>query len=208
MTVVIVKAGMSKDSRARMVRSAASLIRSRGASATSISEVLADSGAPRGSIYHHFPDGKEQLEADAIRWTSERVLAHQRACRATTASGVLECFIDMWRQVVLASGGKAGCVVAGVAVDTMPDAETLMGVVRATFQSWVDLLSEQLRATGLPAERARRVAMTTLAGMEGALILCRAERSVAPLEAVAAELKGLVQRISPRIGRGGGPRPG
>jgi TetR/AcrR family transcriptional regulator, lmrAB and yxaGH operons repressor len=191
-----------------MVQSAASLIRTRGASATSFSEVLADSGAPRGSIYHHFPDGKEQLEADAIRWTSERVLAHQRTCRASTASGVLECFIDMWRQVVLASGGKAGCVVAGVAVDTMPDAEALMGVVRATFQSWVDLLSEQLRATGLPADRARRIALATLAGMEGALILCRAERSVAPLEAVAAELKGLVQRLSPHIGRGGGPRPG
>ena len=76
---------MAADSRSRMVRSAASLIRTRGASATSFSEVLADSGSPRGSIYHHFPNGKEQLEADAIRWTSDRVLAHQLDCAATTA---------------------------------------------------------------------------------------------------------------------------
>ena len=62
-----------------MVRSAASLIRTRGVNATSFSEVLADSGAPRGSIYHHFPEGKKQLAEDAIRWTSERVLAHLRA---------------------------------------------------------------------------------------------------------------------------------
>jgi len=175
-----------------MVRSAASLIRTRGVNATSFSEVLADSGAPRGSIYYHFPQGKEQLAEDAIRWTSERVLAHQRTCRATTPAGVLDCFIDMWRQVVLASGGSAGCVVAGVAIDTDAADRARMDVVRATFQGWVDLLAEQLVAVGVPARRAVRVAVATVAGMEGALILCRAQRAIGPLETVAAELKRLL----------------
>src|SRR3982074_3451958 len=126
---------MATDSRASMVRSAASLIRSRGVSATSLSDVLADSEAPRGSIYHHFPDGKRQLAEDAIRWTSDRVLAHLRAGAAATPSDVLERFIDMWRQVVLASGGAAGCVVAGVAIDS--DAREAGGIelVREPFQS-------------------------------------------------------------------------
>src|SRR2546422_10139914 len=118
MLTVIVKKIERTDSRESMVRGAASLIRTRGMNATSFAEVLAESGAPRGSIYHHFPKGKEQLAGDAIRWTSDRMLAHQRACRATTAAGVLGCFIDMWRQVVVASSGAAGCVVAGVAIDT------------------------------------------------------------------------------------------
>ena len=183
---------MSKDSRAKMVRSAASLIRTRGVTATSFSEVIDDSGAPRGSIYHHFPQGKDQLAGDAIKWTSDRVLARQQECPATTPPGVLDWFIDMWRQVVVASGGAAGCVVAGVAVDTMPDAEALMAVVRVTFQSWVDLLAEQLETVGVPADRARSIALATLAGMEGALILCRTERSVRPLEGVASELKRLL----------------
>jgi AcrR family transcriptional regulator len=155
--------------------------------------VLEDSGAPRGSIYHHFPDGKQQLAQEAIRWTSERVLAHQRSCAATTAEGVLDCFIDMWRQTVLASHGAAGCVVAGVAVDTTRGEGTLMDIVRATFQSWVDLLSGQLEAVGISHERSVSIAIATLAGMEGALILCRAEGGVAPLERVAAELKRLVR---------------
>jgi AcrR family transcriptional regulator len=172
-----------------MVRSAASLIRTRGMSATSFRDVLEDSGAPRGSIYHHFPDGKEQLAGDAIRWTSERVLAHQRACRAETPVGVLDCFIDMWRQVVLASGGTAGCVVAGVAIDTIGTDRAMVGLVRETFRSWIDLLTEQLAAVGIPARRASRIALATVAGMEGALILCRAEGDSAPLETVAAELK-------------------
>src|SRR5205814_441017 len=180
MLLVIVKRNERTDSRASMVRSAASLIRTRGVNATSFSEVLADSGAPRGSIYYHFPKGKEQLAEDAIRWTSERVLAHQRTCRATTPAGVL------------ASGGAAGCVVAGVAIDTDAADRARMDVVRATFRSWVDLLAEQLVAVGVPTRRASRIALATVAGMEGALILCRAEGQIGPLETVAAELKRLL----------------
>jgi len=189
---VIVKEKDRRDSRASMVRGAASLIRTRGVNATSFSDVLTESGAPRGSIYHHFPNGKDQLAGDAIRWTSERVLAHQRACRATTPAGVLDCFIDMWRQVVLASGGTAGCVVAGVAIDTVAGDRPMIDLVRATFRSWVDLLTEQLAAVGVPGRRASRVAVAVVAGMEGALILCRAEGNSGPLETVAAELKRLL----------------
>jgi AcrR family transcriptional regulator len=183
---------MATDSRASMVRSAASLIRSRGVSATSLSDVLADSGAPRGSIYHHFPDGKRQLAEDAITWTSERVLAHLRAGGASRPSEVLERFIAMWRQVVVTSGATAGCVVAGVAIDTGPDDTALMDVVRATFRSWATVLAEELEVVGVPSARARPIALATIAAMEGALILCRAEGNVKPLDAVAEELMRLL----------------
>jgi hypothetical protein len=82
--------------------------------------------------------------------------------------------------------------VAGVAIDTPAADRVLIDVVRATFRSWVDLLGEQLVAVGVPARRASRVAVATVAGMEGALILCRAEGNSAPLETVAAELKRLL----------------
>ncbi|GGR07257.1 TetR family transcriptional regulator [Deinococcus ruber] len=175
-----------------MVQSAASLIGSRGMNATSFSEVVDDSGAPRGSIYHHFPDGKKQLAEEAIRWTSERVLAYQRAYSGHTAAGVLERFIGMWRQLVVASGGTAGCVVAGVAIDSEPGENSLIQVVRATFQAWVSLLASQLEGVGIPAVRATPLALTVLAAMEGALILCRAEGNAAPLDAVAGELLKLL----------------
>src|SRR4030081_1118305 len=152
---------MSTDSRASMVRSAASLIRSRGVSATSLTDVLSDSGAPRGSIYHHFPDGKRQLAEDAISWTSERVLAHLRAGKPTTPSDVLERFIGMWRQVVVTSGATAGCVVAGVAIDTGPDETALMAVVRAAFRSWATALAEELAAVGVASQRAMPIALAT-----------------------------------------------
>ena len=201
MTSVIVKSRgkfVSTDSRERMVRSAASLIRTRGVNATSFSEVLADSGAPRGSIYHHFPEGKTQLAADAIRWTSERVLAHLRAGAPATPSDVLKRFIDMWRKVVLTSRGTAGCVVAGVAIDTDAGDSGEIDLVRSTFRSWSGLLAEQLRAVGVPSERAAPIAVATLAGMEGALILCRAEGNAKPLDTVAEELLRLLPPATSR----------
>ncbi len=184
-------ADVKRDSRAQMVRSAAKLIRTRGVNATSFSEVLADSGAPRGSIYHHFPRGKEQLAEDAIRWTSDRALRYQRSCPAKTPEGVLDWFADMWRQVVVSSGGAEGCVVAGVAIDT-GSGDELIGLVKETFRTWVDLLGDQLAAAGVPKRHARPIGLAALAGMEGALILCRAEGSSAPLDTVTAELKRLL----------------
>jgi TetR/AcrR family transcriptional regulator, lmrAB and yxaGH operons repressor len=183
---------VTNDSRAKMLRSAAALFSTRGASATSFSEVIAESGAPRGSIYHHFPEGKKQLEEDAIRWTGERVLAHLRASTATTPGEALAYFVAMWRHVVVSSGASAGCAVAGVTVDTPRDNADVMQAVSATFHSWTDLLADQLAAAGLPRPRAGTIALATLAGMEGALILCRAEGTVAPLDTVAEELLRLL----------------
>jgi len=183
---------VTNESRTNMIRSASALFSTRGASATSFSDVIAESGAPRGSIYHHFPQGKKQLAEDAIRWTAERVLAHLRASPAVTPGEVLAYFVSMWRYVVVSSGASTGCAVAGVAVDTPRDDAAVMRAVSAAFRSWSDLLAEQLAASGVPAQRAGTIALATLAGMEGALILCRAEGGVAPLDAVAEELMRLL----------------
>src|ERR1700722_522613 len=182
---------MAGDSRTSMIRSAATLFGSRGLCATTFADVLADSGAPRGSIYHHFPGGKKQLAEDAIGWTSAQVIAHLNACPADTASGVLAWFIDLWRQSVQASGGSSGCPVAGIAVD-VGDADDLIGAARAAFAQWAALLAGKLQAAGVPAHRAGPLATTALAAMEGALILCRAERGVEPLETTARELMNLL----------------
>ena len=182
---------MAGDSRERMVRSAASLISTQGVSATSFSDVLADSGAPRGSIYHHFPEGKQQLATEAIRWTSDRVVAYLRAGTETSPTAILSRFIQLWRQVIVSSNGASGCVVAGVALDTGAE-EDLMDVARTTFRSWVTVLADQLEQAGIPAQRAKGISLATLAGMEGALILCRAEGSVQPLDDIAEELMRLL----------------
>jgi AcrR family transcriptional regulator len=182
---------MTNDTRETMIRCAATLIGTRGVAGASFTDVIAESGASRGSIYHYFPDGKRQLTEEAVRWTSEQILGYLAAGPFDSPRNVLEHFVDLWRRAVIASDGATGCAVAGVAIDTGTD-EPLMTTVREAFRSWVDALAERLRRAGLGEERASSVASLTIAAMEGALILCRAERNVAPLEAVATELARLV----------------
>ncbi len=183
---------MESDSRAKMVQTAAALIAARGISRTSFSEVVDESGAPRGSIYHHFPDGKQQLAEEAVRWVSDQVLARQRACDPKKPADVLDCFFGMWRRVAAASKGASGCAVAGTILDSTPGEPDLIALARGTFRSWIDVLRQQLEQTGVPKARAAAIATAAVAGMEGALILCRAEGNVKPLDTMAAELHRLI----------------
>jgi TetR/AcrR family transcriptional regulator, lmrAB and yxaGH operons repressor len=182
---------MAKDSRERMVASAASLLGSRGVKATSFTEVLKDSRAPRGSIYHHFPGGKRQLVEDALHRTSEQILAYQRTCTAETAAGVIEHFVNLFRLSLASSQCRAGCPVAGVVIDSYTDPGPLRETAQESFRSWIALLTDQLVAVGLRRTEARSLSVTTLASVEGGLILCRAEGTVAPIDVIARQLQAL-----------------
>lgn len=177
-----------------MVATAAELVGSSGVAATSFSAVLAKSRAPRGSIYYYFPEGKRQLIRDSVEWTQALVLDHQRACAARSPAGVLDHFVRFFRQSVVSSECTAGCPIAAVAVGSYARELPLQSAVRAGFRSWVALLSDQLEARGVPRSQAQSVALTTLAAVEGALILCRAEGRVAPLDAVHRQLRRLANR--------------
>jgi len=181
------------DSRDKMVQSAASLIGERGMNATSFSDVLADSGAPRGSIYHHFPEGKRQLAECAMRLTSDEILGHLRTSSEDTPEGVLTHFLSLFHHVVVTSHARAGCTIAGVTIDVTDDEDDLLGVARDAFGSWESLLSEQLIEVGVEETKARAVAVTAIASVEGALILCRAHASVEPLSTIEGQLLNLLR---------------
>jgi TetR/AcrR family transcriptional repressor of lmrAB and yxaGH operons len=188
-----------------MVESAASLIGSKGVAATSFADVLDSSGAPRGSIYHHFPEGKRQLAGEAMRWTQAQVLSYQRGCPSKTAAGILDHFVNLFRQSMVSSKCRAGCPVAGVLVDTYSEKDGLMQIGRESFRAWISLLAGQLRARGVTARDARSLALITLASVEGALLLCRAEGGVGPLDRVNDELRALaaIKTRGGRSARGG-----
>jgi TetR/AcrR family transcriptional regulator, lmrAB and yxaGH operons repressor len=179
----------ARAQRERMVASAAQLLGSQGPRATTFSEVVRTSGAPRGSIYHYFPQGKRQLVEESVRWTEEQVLDHQRRYTGRTPAGVVDHFVGFFRRAVVASKYHAGCPVAAVVVGAYVDGESAGRAVSKTFRSWTDLLAEQLIGRGVAPERARTVSVMTVAGIEGALILSRAEGTVEPLDRVARELR-------------------
>jgi AcrR family transcriptional regulator len=180
-----------------MVESAALLFREQGYSGTGFRDVIDHSGAPRGSIYHHFPGGKSELAAETVRYAGEVVAARlERAARKGDPVVALRSYLDGWRRALEDSGFRAGCPVLAVAIETHDDA-AVADATAEVFERWEQMFAETLREAGVPRARATRVATLTVAAIEGAVVLCRAERSTAPLLDVGRELEGVIAAARP-----------
>jgi AcrR family transcriptional regulator len=173
-----------------MIESAAQLMRERGVQATSFSEVLAHSGAPRGSIYHHFPGGKSQLIEEATQYAGEFTAAGLVASLGDDDPlAAIHRFAGMWQRILERSDFSAGCPVVAATLEGEPSARA---AAAGAFTRWEQVLAEGFEARGLARERALSLATMFLASIEGAVVLARAQRSTAPLARVAAELERLV----------------
>lgn len=182
---------MTSDARERMVRSAAYLFRERGFSGTAFSDVIAHSGAPRGSIYHHFPGGKMQLAEEAVRYSGEFISAGVRAAtRDDDPVAAVRAFLGWWRRVLVKSDFRAGCPIVAVTVESQ-----LSGPAADAFGRWADALATGLTAAGAAPARAKRLATLIVSAVEGATLLCRASRSLDPLDDVTAELEDLIGTV-------------
>jgi AcrR family transcriptional regulator len=188
---VIVESRQKTDARQRMITSAALLMRERGVEATSFSAVLAHSGAPRGSIYHHFPGGKAQLVEEATRFGGDFIATGLAAALAEEDPvGAVQRFCQSWRNVLSESDFAAGCPVVAATLEgeRTPAAREAAG---AAFGRWEALLTEAFERHGIAAARAASLATLAVAAIEGAIVVARAQRSSAPLERVTGELEQL-----------------
>lgn len=183
-----------RDSRRRMIGSAALLLREKGLTGTSFGEVIQHSGAPRGSIYHHFPGGKAQLVEEAVGLAGDHIgQVIERAAASGDPAGALHQFTAAWRVTLEQSDFRAGCPVVAVAVEAHDDDPQLAGAAARAFAAWTDALAGLLRDRGVPAARARRLATTAVAAIEGAVVLCRARRDIRPLLDVSREVEDLLR---------------
>lgn len=185
-----------RSPRERMVRSAAMLIRERGAHATAISDVLAHSGAPRGSAYHYFPGGRTQLLCEAVDYTGDFVAA--AIGRASDSVELLDTLIAFYRQQLLDTDFRAGCPIAAVSVEAGEPAERdKMGPVieraAAVFDRWTTLTAQRFVADGVAADRAAELAVLVISALEGAILLARVRRDLQPLDVVHRQLRNQLE---------------
>ena len=172
--------------RARMVEGAVRMLATKGVEGTSFADVLAATGSPRGSVYHHFPGGKPELLHAALDVASTHGLAAMEATCGEAPVTVVERFVTLWRGLLERSQLTAGCAVVAVTVASGDD--SLLDHAGSIFRTWTDLLTELCATGGLPPDVARRLAVTVIAATEGAVALCRAQRSMDPFEDVATSL--------------------
>ena len=185
---------MSVDSREKMIRAAQELLSERGYAGTSFGDVIERSGAPRGSIYHHFPGGKQQLVTEAVRRYAAAVLASIAAAdESGSAVDMVRIYVDVVRRGLRASDFRLGCAVAGVVLDTTPSDVELLSLAASSFASWRSRLAAAFRRDGATEAQARRLATLVVASVEGAMMLARAEHDVTPVTDVGHELEAHVR---------------
>lgn len=182
-------------SRQAFLDATAELLRLQGYSATGLSEIVARSGAPKGSLYFHFPGGKEELAVAAMAQSGAGLRAAIAAIvnSSDDLAEALGRLVDSLAAGLEASGYEAGCPIATVTLEVAPRSEAIRACADAVFSSWLEVLQERLVCDGMLAVDAERRALLLLSAIEGALILARARQDTSPLSAVREELLALTQ---------------
>ncbi|WP_257194417.1 MULTISPECIES: TetR/AcrR family transcriptional regulator [unclassified Bradyrhizobium] len=186
-----------------MIAGAADLMSRRGVNATSMRDVVRHTATPRGSISHHFPDGKRQLVAEAVIFAGKEVsIPLEKTMSDRGVIDGLRAFVASWRRRLATTGFEAGCPVLAVAVDRYVGEASdkddkaaqqhLLGLADGVFTEWRQIMRAALLREGLAPERAERLATLVVAAIEGTVAMCRASRSADALDQVQEELEAVL----------------
>jgi AcrR family transcriptional regulator len=181
-------------SRRRMIEAAIDLMRGSGLSGAGINEIVRASAAPKGSVYHFFPDGKQQLVAEALTDYSGRVarfIDTALSARKAAPDKVKSLFAAFARRVEEGAYVRS-CAFGAVCLDLDAELDDLRIVVADAFADWVDLIARHFDFGD--ARRERSFAAILLTAIEGAYIRARAEQSSRPFTEAGAWLAELATR--------------
>jgi AcrR family transcriptional regulator len=183
---------MATETRERIIDVSAELLRRQGYAGTGIKQIVAAAKAPFGSIYHHFPGGKEELGAAAIRRSG--------ALYEELIPAVFDPAPDLVSAVRLFFAGAAAhledseyedaCPIATVALEVSSTSEPLRQACADVFEGWIAAGLPRFTAGGLDEATSRELVIAMIAALEGAFVLARATQSTEALH-VAGELAAL-----------------
>ena len=187
------------NTRDQIIVAACRLLERQGYPATGLNEIVAESGAPKGSIYHYFPDGKEQIVSEAVLFAGNILVERMRGELARFDNPIQALY-----EYILLLAGKveekhfaAGNPLTIVAVEAAGSSERISQACRDVYNRIEAVLYEKLRCCGLSDSEARDQARLTLASLEGGIILSRVYSSGDPLRTVADHLKDSLLESEP-----------
>jgi TetR/AcrR family transcriptional repressor of lmrAB and yxaGH operons len=185
---------LSKGERTKkkLVDATGVLLRRQGFHGTGLSDIVAESGAPRGSLYFYFPGGKDELACAALdaagaEWRTriEAVVA-----AAPDLDHALAAVIELLAADLVASKFQHGCPVAAVALESI--SEPVRKTIVRHYAEWEHLIAGHLVSLGMHEAPARQLATVALSAIEGAMLLARVQRSTAPLVTTGAALRAMI----------------
>ncbi len=181
-------------SRTALIETAATLFRRQGYAATGLSQILGKAQAKPGSLYHHFPRGKQQLAVAVVEAAGSSI---ERLLRKFLASDLpVADIVDRWIDLLiagLASDERDGCPIEPIATESVHASPPIRDASALAFKSWCAAISDRLRADGWPAPDAKVVASAVISLIEGALILSRIAGDTRALDAARVAARALLR---------------
>ena len=187
---------MGNETRATMIEGAIQLLATGGVHGASLLKVLEHTGAPRGSVYHHFPGGKEDLILAALDLTGQRHDHFVDRFRGTSATEITAGYLDLWRRILVGSRLESGCPILAVTVSV--PAGPLLDRAGEIFRTSQRHLADLYEEIGIDRSAAERFVTMLVASAEGAVVLSRAQQTIEPFELVADQLIELAA-VMPRV---------
>ncbi|MFC4015246.1 TetR/AcrR family transcriptional regulator [Nonomuraea purpurea] len=184
-----------EQTRTRLINAARTLVEERGYFGAGLNEVTEAGKAPRGSLYHHFPHGKDQLIAEALTVSGQEIAELIRTLSETAPNtgALVEAVLDALADRMEQAGYAKGCPIATVALEVAATNDALQRICADAYGDWQRALADRLVADGHAPDRAEGLAWSLLALVEGALVLARAQRSRIPIDRVRESARALLK---------------
>jgi TetR/AcrR family transcriptional repressor of lmrAB and yxaGH operons len=183
------------NSREQILLTTCDLLENQGFHATGLNEIVKESKAPKGSIYYYFPEGKEEIVAEAVRFagrrTAERIRSHLASIEDPAEA--IRSFLETVAYHIESSGFRSGGPLTIVASESATTSERINQACQAAYTELREAFADRLRAAGLAEARAVSLAWTVNATIEGAIILSRTFHTGDPLREAGAQLACLIQ---------------
>ncbi len=192
------------STRDRILEASTELFSRQGYSGTGLKAILAMSNAPYGSLYHHFPGGKEELGAAAITLagTGYRDLVAAIFAPDIDVVTATSNFAEGAAAVLELTDFADACPIATIALEISSTSEPMRRAAAAAFESWLAVLTDRFHDVGIGAPRARELAIELFCAVEGAFILCRATRDATPMRTIGrAQAASVAAALPHRVPR-------
>ena len=182
-------------SRPALIHAATTLFRRQGYAATGLNQILEEAGVRAGSLYHHFPQGKQQLAASVVEDSGTAIAELLRGLLAKDVP--VADIIDRWVDILtagLTADWRDGCPIEPIATEAVHASELVRAASARAFDGWCKAVEQRLRHDGWLPEDAKSVGLAVISLIEGALILSRVSGTATPLEAVKPSARRLLSR--------------
>lgn len=187
---------MKKSSREDMIRATAYLLQKKGYFGTGLNDIIKHSKAPKGSIYYHFPKGKEQLAIEAIEWTKFNVtnFIKEKLGELSDPAEAIQNYFQDSADRFEQDNYFQGVPITAIVLETSDLSDELRKTCGSVFESWHEIFADKLSENGYSDYSANEIAMTLNAMLQGALVICLTRKDGVPLRVIADVVPALLKK--------------